>query len=195
MPCQTCGHEHPTQLETLACDEINRGAGAMLTTARRQQLRTHPDEAWTAAVEVARARRHPTNRRRIIYRAAAALVALVSLAACTPTEIAWWTSTVRTAENVGRRCPDLAPALQLSGLPAAGFDYIIWRESRCDPTVINTSSGALGLTQIMPQWLPTLCGLGIACSTDEMLDAHTNLAAAAYVFSIQGWQAWATTAP
>lgn len=125
-------------------------------------------------------------------RLAAAIAAAAALSACTPQEIAWWTSTVADAERAGLRCPDLAPARELHGLPD-GFDAIIWRESRCDPRAVNDNSGALGLTQIMPQWIGALCGHGIACSRAELLDAHTNLEAAAYVFDVQGWQAWAQT--
>lgn len=120
-----------------------------------------------------------------------ALLGALALTACTPAEISWWTGEMDQARASGENCPMLSPARQLAGLPD-GFDYIMWRESRCDPHAVNRDSGALGLTQIMPQWLPTLCGVGIACTRSDMLDAHTNLAAAKYVFDVQGWQAWAT---
>lgn len=189
--CPTCHHEHPTTLEELACDEVNRPPWSVHTAGRRAQLNATPDDAWRAAVDMARRRRHPRTHRRVIWRVAAAVAAFIGLGACTPAQIQWWTATVRDAEQAGHRCPDLAPARKLAGLPD-GFDYIIWRESRCTPTAVNSDSGALGLTQIMPQWIPTLCGLDIACTRADLLDAHTNLAAAAYVFSVQGWQAWAT---
>jgi hypothetical protein len=124
-------------------------------------------------------------------RSAAAVVAAVALAGCTPGQVTWWATTVDRARAGGVNCPDLAPALELAGLPAR-FDQIVWRESRCTPTVVNAGTGALGLTQIMPQWIAALCGQHIACSRAQLLDVDTNLAAAAYVFQIQGWQAWAT---
>lgn len=196
-PCPTCHHDHPTSLEVYACDEVNRPPWAHLTAGRRAELNANPDAAWTEALVAAQKRRNP-RRRRIVWRVAAACVAFVGLSACTPAEISWWTATVNDAANAGHRCPDLAPAMALYGLPTTdevyrnGFDYIAWRESRCDPTAVNRSSGALGLFQIMPEWIPTLCGLGIACTPRDLLDAHTNMDAAAYVFSVQGWQAWST---
>ena len=66
-------------------------------------------------------------------------------------------------------------------------------ESGCDPAAVNTSSGALGLTQIMPFWLTDLCQAGIACSPDDLLRPDTNLDAAQFVFGLQGWAAWSPT--
>jgi len=120
---------------------------------------------------------------------AVAAVAL-TLTACTPEQIAWWTHEIEVSRSSGEHCPMLAPARQLAGLPDV-FDYIIWRESRCTPTAVNPDSGALGLAQIMPMWLNDLCRAGIACTRSEMLDAHTNLAAAKYVLDVQGMGAWA----
>lgn len=120
-----------------------------------------------------------------------AVIAALALTACTPEQVQWWSNEVHEAEQRGESCPQFAPARRLAGLPDE-FDYIIHRESRCVATAVNSSSGALGLTQIMPQWIPSLCSAGIACARGALLDAATNLAAAAYVFDVQGWQAWAT---
>jgi hypothetical protein len=99
------------------------------------------------------------------------------------------THEVDQAQTTGHHCPELAPARQLAGLPER-FDYIIWRESRCNPHVVNHSSGSLGLTQIMPMWVDDLCRAGIACSRADLLDADVNLAAARYVLDVQGIGAW-----
>lgn len=125
-------------------------------------------------------------RRRLVIIAAVFAIAATS---CTPEEVRWWTGEVEESRDAGHRCPDLAPARQLAGLPD-GFDVVMWRESRCRPTAVNSSSGALGLTQIMPMWVDDLCRAGIACTRSELLDAHTNLDAARYVFEVQGWSAW-----
>ena len=58
---------------------------------------------------------------------------------------------------------------------------------------MNASSGALGLTQIMPFWLAELCQAGIACTANDLLQARTNLDAAQHVFGLQGWAAWGPT--
>ena len=117
------------------------------------------------------------------------LTAMVTMSSCTPEQVAWWTRQIEDARTSGHHCPELSPARQLAGLPDA-FDYIIWRESRCNPRVVNHSSGSMGLTQIMPMWLDDLCRAQIACTQSDMLDAHTNLAAAAYVLDVQGMSAW-----
>jgi hypothetical protein len=121
---------------------------------------------------------------------AAALGAL-AVSACTPAEIAWWTSRVDQAESQGRRCPDLAPLMEVTGLPVV-FDALAWRESKCHPDVVNRSTGAAGIWQIMPQWLGWgLCDAQIACSAGALVDPLTNAKAARFVFDHQGITAWA----
>ena len=121
---------------------------------------------------------------------AAALGAL-AVSACTPAEIAWWTAKVDDAESQGRRCPHLAPLMEVTGLPVV-FDALAWRESKCRPEVVNRSTGATGIWQIMPQWLGWgLCGAQIACSTGALLDPVTNARAARFVYDHQGITAWA----
>lgn len=120
------------------------------------------------------------------------LVALVTLVACTPEEIAWFAGRQEAARTAGHPCPDVAPLLELNNLPDH-FHDVIWRESMCDPWAVNSSSGALGLTQIMPFWLEDLCPLEIACTEADLLDPVANLAAAGYVWRAQGAEAWSQT--
>jgi soluble lytic murein transglycosylase-like protein len=126
--------------------------------------------------------------------ALALLAAVVGTSACSPeTEalLGWLHDQGHAAEASGLPCPELAGDLAWRGLPPEFLD-IIWRESRCDPTVVNASSGALGLTQIMPSWLAPLCEAGIACTRDDLLQPAANLDAARLIFDLQGWSAWST---
>lgn len=125
--------------------------------------------------------------------AAAAAAVLTLLTSCSAEEMAWWQSRVTEAEAAGAACPNVAPGLEIAGLPDH-FDVVIHRESNCLPWAVNSSSGALGLTQIMPFWLSVLCPLGIACTEAELLDGQRNLLAARIVFDAQGWSAWSQTA-
>jgi soluble lytic murein transglycosylase-like protein len=128
-------------------------------------------------------------------RAVAAVVLSASIAAvtaCTPEQRAWWTAKVTEARAAGVSCPEAAPALDALGLPEH-FHTVIWRESNCNPFAVNSSSGALGLTQIMPFWLDALCPAGIACTEADLLDPWKNLEAAAFVFAAQGPSAWSQT--
>jgi len=124
----------------------------------------------------------------------AALVAVVALAACTPDEVQFWVDRAQEAEAAGAWCPNAAGGIIAYGLPPE-FDVIAWRESRCDPEAVNSSSGALGLVQIMPFWLAALCPAGIACERADLLRGDVNLEAARYVFDRQGFDAWSQTAP
>jgi len=128
-------------------------------------------------------------------RALGALAACLVLSACTPelaALVAWSEQQEADAAAAGYPCAIYADDLAWRGLPAH-FMWVIQRESMCQPWAVNHSSGALGLTQILPMWLPSLCGAGIACTRDDLLMPEANLDAAAYVFAIQGPQAWSQT--
>jgi soluble lytic murein transglycosylase-like protein len=128
--------------------------------------------------------------RRCLIGGAAAL----TLTACTPdldALMAWVAERESDAVASAAPCPIYADDLAWRGLPE-DFLFIIERESNCDPAAVNPGSGALGLTQIMPSWLPVLCPLGIACTEPDLLDPEVNLDAAAYIFDTQGPEAWAT---
>ena len=78
------------------------------------------------------------------------------------------------------------------GLPEH-FLFVIEHESHCQPGAVNSSSGALGLTQIMPFWLRYLCPMEIACTESDLLAIEANLDAAAVVYAAQGPAAWSAT--
>lgn len=124
--------------------------------------------------------------------AAGTLTALLAVTACTPEQIAWWEGKVADAQAAGLPCPRAAPLVAMFGLPEH-FHVVMERESNCDPLAVNDSSGALGLTQIMPFWLRDLCPLGIACTEADLLDPIMNLEAAAHVYQVQGPEAWSQT--
>jgi soluble lytic murein transglycosylase-like protein len=118
--------------------------------------------------------------------------AVLTMSACTPDLQAlmdWVAAQEGDAIAADAPCPIYADDLAWRGLPP-DFLFIIERESNCDPAAVNASSGALGLTQIMPAWLPVLCPLGIACTEADLLDAEVNLDAAAHIFATQGPDAW-----
>lgn len=119
------------------------------------------------------------------------VLALVATA-CTPEQEATWWQWFGEAEQAGLPCTELAPSIRGAGLPDH-FAYVIERESQCQADAVNASSGALGLTQILPAWLPALCGQGIACVPADLLEPRANLLAAAYIFAVQGPEAWSQT--
>lgn len=83
------------------------------------------------------------------------------------------------------RCPQWWGLKELWGLPDQ-FDYIVWRESRCDPNAAN--SCCTGLLQVHYIWLPTpFCN---AYSRQDLLDPNTNYCVAKRIFDEQGIGAW-----
>jgi hypothetical protein len=62
------------------------------------------------------------------------------------------------------------------------LNWIMERESRCDPGAYNPS-GATGLLQIMSGWADD-CGGG------SLFDPAFNLRCGLYVYHQQGWSAW-----
>jgi hypothetical protein len=141
---------------------------------------------------------------------AAALV--VTTAACTPTQLAWFAQ--REAEVAAT--PDPADDQQLidmlDALPdvphtacaqwfwyamEAGFTYDQWiepvsrimsRESNCIPTAQNSSSSAAGLMQELQMWLDD-CG---GTSHSDFYDPVFNLRCAHHIYEVSGWGAWST---
>ena len=82
-------------------------------------------------------------------------------------------------------------------------DYLIHRESRCDPTVINTSDprgGSRGLMQINGHWcrpnpsygidVGWLQEFGILNKCDDLYDPHVNLQAALVIWLEYGYEPW-----
>ncbi len=65
---------------------------------------------------------------------------------------------------------------------------VLWEESKGNPGIANTrGSGAAGLFQIMPGWwdrhLPSEY-------RGDRYDPATNVRAAYYIYTVQGWTAW-----
>lgn len=127
-----------------------------------------------------------------------ALLALVlpACVACTPeldALTAWVQQTEDAAAQEGLPCSLYADDLAWRGLPEHML-FVIERESRCQPGAVNATSDDWGLTQIhAPIWLDDLCSAAIACSRSDLLDPATNLDAAAYVWAVQGADAWTPT--
>ena len=90
------------------------------------------------------------------------------------------------------------------------LDYVLWRESRCDPTVHNTTLNAdgstdIGLAQIndrswcLPtRWYPQgyLPSLGVVSDCQDLFNPTLNLVSAMVIFNYSlemndnGWQPW-----
>jgi len=135
---------------------------------------------------------------------------VVLLVGCTPQQVAWWTQ--RQAEVAATPDPadDIALdqlANQLLTIPHtscsqwywaaidAGWtqeqwmtlNYIMWRESRCDPSQVNPNGGASGLLQEMPMWADDCGG-----SVSDLLNPYFNLRCGRHILAVQGWGAWST---
>ena len=75
-----------------------------------------------------------------------------------------------------------------AGLPAI-FDTLAYRESRCQPDASNWCCS--GLWQIHKLWVARLADCGVYVRAD-LYDAQRNACAAAYVYAVQGIDAWST---
>lgn len=98
-----------------------------------------------------------------------------------------------------KRCPEYEELAYSAGFPAKEVDnvsYIMWKESRCKPQVVNTKEGTYGLMQIDDMWRSRLRRLGVIDSLDDLKNPETNLLAAFVVWTIAieargyGWHPW-----
>jgi hypothetical protein len=83
----------------------------------------------------------------------------------------WW----QTAVDAGWR-ESLLPTL----------DYLMWRESRCDPTQHNTddpNGGSRGLVQINGFWTPWLASRGIVKRSEGLFGPQRNLRSALAIYN------------
>ena len=83
----------------------------------------------------------------------------------------WW----QTAVDAGWR-ESLLPTL----------DYLMWRESRCDPTQHNTddpNGGSRGLVQINGFWTPWLASRGIVKRSEGLFGPYRNLRSALAIYN------------
>lgn len=96
--------------------------------------------------------------------------------------------------DAGLRCPQYASLLQQYGLPLSYFDYVMWRESRCQRTAYNgrgrdRSYGLLQINTRGSNWteLQWRCRL---TSRDQLFNARTNISCAAKLYKAYGRRPW-----
>jgi len=137
---------------------------------------------------------HHLRRLRLTRTRALAVGALVLvLAACTPEDMARWTTYARPLAG-GQTIP-CAQWLGTSRVAGWTDDLIptlhalMWAESRCDPSA-HSPSGASGLMQEMPAWAAACGG-----TPAELFDPLFALRCALVILATQGWQAWSTYPP
>ena len=126
-----------------------------------------------------------------------AVFAAVPLAGC---HIAWIDDPVwgPGGTEVQGRCTQWEHLIEANDLPVDQFSRVMYRESRCNPGARNSSSGAAGLLQIMPQWI-TRWGIcddfsrsAGGCSVSALYDPGWNIYYAKKIYDIQGGRAWST---
>lgn len=96
----------------------------------------------------------------------------------------WWS----TAKQVGWQTQDIWM-----------LDYVMWRESRCNPAVHNPDdpmTGSYGLTQVNGGWSRWLKERGVLNKRADLFKPATNLLAALYIHNYakdrygKGWNPW-----
>lgn len=73
---------------------------------------------------------------------------------------------------------------------------VMWRESRCDPLAFNSqdsNNGSRGLLQVNGVHAKWLMEQGFINKLDDLFYPDVNLKAALHLWSMVGWQAWAST--
>lgn len=95
--------------------------------------------------------------------------------------------------SAGGRCTGWEPLLEQHspGWSVERMSRIMYRESRCQPEVRNSSSSATGLLQILSshcRWIAAQ--MGTWCTRARLNDAEFNIAAAAVLWDEQGYGAW-----
>lgn len=99
-----------------------------------------------------------------------------------------------SSTSAGGRCVgwEALLARYSPGWDVVRMSRIAYRESRCQPTARNRSSGSTGLLQLLVSHCRWLAGeLGEACNASRLQDAEYNVRAAAALWTRQGYQAWA----
>jgi hypothetical protein len=103
-----------------------------------------------------------------------------------------------------KRCPQYEELLYTAGFPKNQIrvaSYVMWKESRCIPTVSNSKDpkgGSYGLMQINGFWVDKLVSANIIASRKDLFIPEKNAKAAFYVWSSvvlngrysHGWSAW-----
>lgn len=94
----------------------------------------------------------------------------------------------------GTSCVGAVPLLAFysPGWDPERMARLMWRESRCVPGVRNPASSATGLLQVLAShcsWLPD--AMNQPCTRTALEDPEFNIRAAAALWLIQGYDAWA----
>lgn len=94
------------------------------------------------------------------------------------------------------RCPQYEPLLKRYGLPVLEFSYVMWHESRCQPTTIGDNGAGVkpdyGLVQIQGSWVTvtsTVCKSKWG-DMKVLLKPDCNLAVARYLYKHGGLAHW-----
>ena len=133
--------------------------------------------------------------RRLNLAAFVAVICLLSSCALPPWALSVLDSLNRPVAGQQVACPQWLGAARLAGFTEAELPHLMslmHRESRCDPGAFQVKRNRdgipdRGLLQIHGTWLPTLCGLGIACAGADLFNPQTNLHAARLLFELDGF--------
>ena len=110
----------------------------------------------------------------------------------------------RTFKSQTKRCPQFEQMAFDAGFPKNEISivsYLMWRESRCNPTVTNSKDpkgGSRGLLQINGFWTKLLIEDGVIKRESDLFDPKKNLEAGFYVWTWAlmkakynyGWAPW-----
>lgn len=100
----------------------------------------------------------------------------------------------QTSVDAGLRCPTFTPLLKTYRLPVSFFDYVMWRESRCQPRALNIGrrDRSYGLTQINTKgtlW-PEVQRRCKVTYREQLFNPRTNIACAAALYKAYGRRPW-----
>lgn len=138
---------------------------------------------------------------------------VVSSAACTPEQVAFWMEKQAEVAATPDLTDDIALLNEIEALPEtpdtscsqwywwaieAGWTHEQWiyplsgimrAESNCSPSAYNRS-GASGLLQVMPMWADDCGG-----TPEDLFDAMFNLICGVHILDVSSWEAWSTFPP
>ena len=129
--------------------------------------------------------------------------ATTAIDATTTTVEATTTTTAAPVAPEGSLCPQWFAAALAAGWPESDWqriDYVMWRESRCTPSVhtVANRDDSYGLVQLNMKAHRRWVGPLVGGDFTQLLDPATNLAVARQLFNMAqttygcGWQPWQT---
>ena len=107
--------------------------------------------------------------------------------------------TTTTTTTMPKGCAQYVADAISAGWPADQAPMlarVMFRESRCNPLAYNakdSNGGSRGLMQMNGTHVQWLTELGYITTLDDLFIPEINLAASAHLYSMVGWQAWAST--